>query len=390
MRIVLDGVFNHTGRGFWPFHHVLETGGGSPYRELVPLRRGPPRRRRVPPGVSAARHAAARPRVRGVVGDPGAAQAGHREPAGARVPDDGRRALAALRGRRLAARRPGGDQRRRLLAGVPAALPGRPPRCLSRRRDLARRARVAARRPARRDDGLPASPRPSSASPAGPGSTWASSTATTSIRTTSCRSTGRRSPPGSRTCSRRTRRRRSPRNCASSGRTTRPGCGRSSATTSRACGSRCCSRRRCPAARASTTATRSGWPATAIPTAGGRSRGTSRAGTGPCAPISAACSGSARTSPPSVPTRSWWSARPAAPSPMCGGSTARDSSSPSTRAMTRCASSCSCPASATARPLEPIRLDGADGTVSEARAVVRDGSAVLDLGPRSGSILRLG
>jgi neopullulanase len=33
MRIMLDGVFNHTGRGFWPFHHILETGAGSPYRE---------------------------------------------------------------------------------------------------------------------------------------------------------------------------------------------------------------------------------------------------------------------------------------------------------------------------------------------------------------------
>ena len=32
MRVILDGVFNHTGRGFWPFHHVLETGEGSPYR----------------------------------------------------------------------------------------------------------------------------------------------------------------------------------------------------------------------------------------------------------------------------------------------------------------------------------------------------------------------
>jgi cyclomaltodextrinase / maltogenic alpha-amylase / neopullulanase len=32
MRVVLDGVFNHTGRGFWPFHHVLEVGGASPYR----------------------------------------------------------------------------------------------------------------------------------------------------------------------------------------------------------------------------------------------------------------------------------------------------------------------------------------------------------------------
>jgi neopullulanase len=32
LRVVLDGVFNHVGRGFWPFHHVLETGKASPYR----------------------------------------------------------------------------------------------------------------------------------------------------------------------------------------------------------------------------------------------------------------------------------------------------------------------------------------------------------------------
>jgi cyclomaltodextrinase len=31
MRVVLDGVFNHAGRGFWPFHHVLENGAASPY-----------------------------------------------------------------------------------------------------------------------------------------------------------------------------------------------------------------------------------------------------------------------------------------------------------------------------------------------------------------------
>ncbi len=31
MRVVLDGVFNHCGRGFWPFHHVAESGGSSPY-----------------------------------------------------------------------------------------------------------------------------------------------------------------------------------------------------------------------------------------------------------------------------------------------------------------------------------------------------------------------
>ena len=47
IRVVLDGVFNHVGRGFWPFHHVLESGGASPYRdwfylepEVVAGRRG--------------------------------------------------------------------------------------------------------------------------------------------------------------------------------------------------------------------------------------------------------------------------------------------------------------------------------------------------------------
>jgi neopullulanase len=33
MRVVLDGVFNHSGRGWWPFHHVLENGARSPYRD---------------------------------------------------------------------------------------------------------------------------------------------------------------------------------------------------------------------------------------------------------------------------------------------------------------------------------------------------------------------
>ena len=31
MRVVLDGVFNHASRGFWPFHHLLENGRNSPY-----------------------------------------------------------------------------------------------------------------------------------------------------------------------------------------------------------------------------------------------------------------------------------------------------------------------------------------------------------------------
>lgn len=31
IRVVLDAVLNHTGRGFWAFHHILENGGNSPY-----------------------------------------------------------------------------------------------------------------------------------------------------------------------------------------------------------------------------------------------------------------------------------------------------------------------------------------------------------------------
>ncbi len=33
IRIILDGVFNHASRGFWQFHHVLENGEASPYKD---------------------------------------------------------------------------------------------------------------------------------------------------------------------------------------------------------------------------------------------------------------------------------------------------------------------------------------------------------------------
>ena len=33
IRVLLDGVFNHSGRGFFPFQHVLESGTASPYRD---------------------------------------------------------------------------------------------------------------------------------------------------------------------------------------------------------------------------------------------------------------------------------------------------------------------------------------------------------------------
>src|SRR4029077_1310603 len=37
MRVLLDGVFNHAGRGFWPFHHVMENGAASPYADWFVL-----------------------------------------------------------------------------------------------------------------------------------------------------------------------------------------------------------------------------------------------------------------------------------------------------------------------------------------------------------------
>ncbi len=94
-------------------------------------------------------------RVRGLVGSPCAAETQHERSGGSRLPVRRRRALAPVRHRRLAAGRPDGDQGRGLLAGVPIALSGDPARRLPRRRDLGRRAGMAARRPIRRADELP-------------------------------------------------------------------------------------------------------------------------------------------------------------------------------------------------------------------------------------------
>ena len=41
MFIVLDGVFNHCGRGFWPFHHIIENGKSSPYKNWFNLHETP-------------------------------------------------------------------------------------------------------------------------------------------------------------------------------------------------------------------------------------------------------------------------------------------------------------------------------------------------------------
>lgn len=42
IRLILDGVFNHASRGFWPFHHVLENGADSPYADWFFIREWPP------------------------------------------------------------------------------------------------------------------------------------------------------------------------------------------------------------------------------------------------------------------------------------------------------------------------------------------------------------
>jgi cyclomaltodextrinase / maltogenic alpha-amylase / neopullulanase len=41
IRVVLDFVPNHASRGFWPFHHILENGGNSPYIDWFTIYKWP-------------------------------------------------------------------------------------------------------------------------------------------------------------------------------------------------------------------------------------------------------------------------------------------------------------------------------------------------------------
>ncbi len=41
MKLILDGVFNHCGRGFWAFHHLVENGKNSPYLDWFTIHRWP-------------------------------------------------------------------------------------------------------------------------------------------------------------------------------------------------------------------------------------------------------------------------------------------------------------------------------------------------------------
>jgi cyclomaltodextrinase len=50
LRIILDGVFNHTGRGFFQFHHILENGPASPYVDWFSVKTYPLRPYHAPKG----------------------------------------------------------------------------------------------------------------------------------------------------------------------------------------------------------------------------------------------------------------------------------------------------------------------------------------------------
>ncbi len=406
MRVVLDGVFNHTGRGFWAFHHVLENGAGSPYRDwfhfstaaleghrpfrpypwpsdpldaasepFVGIADGPARRRVVP-----------QPRVPGLVGAAGPAQAQHRQPGGPRAHLRGRRALAALRDRRLAPGRAHRDPRRGVLAGVPAALPGRQPGGVPRRRDLGRVPGVAGGRPVRRGDELPAGTGDRGLH--GPGAPRRG-----------------RGPPSPRVRahgraarrSRVRRRARAPHGALRPGRDARSSSTSSTATTARASGrwpggtgppttSPSSSRRRCRARPAPTTATRSASRATTIPTAGARSRGTRRAGT------ATGWSGRGRRSPPGMRCRR----SGGAPSGSRGPRTTRWPSCAGRRpgpvrswsSSTRATRPRRCGSGSRSWPARRSRIMPLPAGAGPATTVADDGSATVHVGPRTGRILR--
>ena len=52
LKVILDGVFNHASRGFWPFHHVLENGEASPYVDWFIIRGWPLRAYSEPEGLA--------------------------------------------------------------------------------------------------------------------------------------------------------------------------------------------------------------------------------------------------------------------------------------------------------------------------------------------------
>ena len=169
IRVILDGVFNHASRGFWPFNHVLECGIGSPYVDWFHIDRERARRRpvRCVPTRTSPRHAPSR-RWADRFGRSSALgyKAWWNLPALPKLNTDNpkvreylmrrRGALDPVRRRRLAPGRGRGDRRRRVLARVPPARQGGQSRRVHRGRGLDRGPPLAQGRPVRRLHELPA------------------------------------------------------------------------------------------------------------------------------------------------------------------------------------------------------------------------------------------
>ena len=103
IRVVLDGVFNHASRGFFPFHDILENGPNSAYLDWFTVKSFPLQ----------AYDAQKVAQLFSLVGFARSAQVQYRLPRGTRVPLGHWPDVDRVRHRWLAARRPQRNQRRR-------------------------------------------------------------------------------------------------------------------------------------------------------------------------------------------------------------------------------------------------------------------------------------
>ena len=149
IRVVLDGVFNHASRGFFPFHDIMENGPNSAYLDWFTVKEFP----------LYAYDAEKAPNYNAWWGLPALPKFNTDSPEVREFLWGIGRKLDGVRHRRLAARRPQRDRRRRLLARVPPPRPGRQPRGVHRRRGLGQRPPMAPGRHVGRRDELPVHPR---------------------------------------------------------------------------------------------------------------------------------------------------------------------------------------------------------------------------------------
>ena len=125
IRVVLDGVFNHASRGFFPFHDILENGPNSAYLDWFTVKEFP----------LYAYDAEKSPNYRAWWGLPGPAEVQYRLARSAGVPLGHRPQVDGVRHRRLAAGRPQRDRRRRAsgASSADASGPSTPRRTSSAR-----------------------------------------------------------------------------------------------------------------------------------------------------------------------------------------------------------------------------------------------------------------